>query len=456
MAFNVSGTLVNYLPPVNLVSDIICDGSHWIVLNAPNVSSGVVTAAALATLLSGQTMNIAGSSTSCSGNAATATTAAACSGNAATATTVSSVPVASVTGLSASLVAQTASAYTTGGTSSAFTLTPTPALAANAANVRYNVTFNQAGTGSPTLAVSLLAALPLMAYNSAGTLVTYLPAANQNSDVICDGTHWIVLDPITKGTASGGRFRNLIVTYSQSSGTVIITADEVTVSDLNGNQTRLSSIAVNAALSTVGAINGTDGSTQTAGNFYTVWVAYNPTTGAVGALISAEPTSPTTALLGPASPVSGYTQYACVSINKIKALAPAYWLPGIQANFKFSPTTGAYLTAPVLVASGSLGTWSGSVYAAQTVRGNSSSIPYHASKIKGFISSLAGAGMMLAPNNTYSGIGYANTTNPAPVNASLGGSAYEYPFEFLLESNNIYACFNGTGYIWLERWTLNL
>jgi hypothetical protein len=102
MAFNVSGTLVNYLPPVNLVSDIVCDGSHWIVLNAPDVSSGVVTAAALATLLSGQTMNIAGSSTSCSGNAATATTSAACSGNtagssssctgnAATATTTTSV-----------------------------------------------------------------------------------------------------------------------------------------------------------------------------------------------------------------------------------------------------------------------------------------------------------------------------------------------------------------------------
>jgi hypothetical protein len=46
-------------------------------------------AAAVATFISGQSMNISGSSTSCSGNAATATTASACSGNSATATTAS-------------------------------------------------------------------------------------------------------------------------------------------------------------------------------------------------------------------------------------------------------------------------------------------------------------------------------------------------------------------------------
>jgi hypothetical protein len=49
------------------------------------------TAQAAATALSGTTMNINGSSTSCSGNAASASTAAACSGNAATASAASSV-----------------------------------------------------------------------------------------------------------------------------------------------------------------------------------------------------------------------------------------------------------------------------------------------------------------------------------------------------------------------------
>jgi hypothetical protein len=356
----------------------------------------------------------------------------------------------------ASIIAQTGTSFSTSGTGSAYTLTSGQAFTANAAMRRLNINFTAAGIGTPTLAVDTAPALPLVAYNSAGVLVAYQPYLGQVADVQCDGTHWIVLDPISKGTTAGGRFRNLIVTYGQTSGTVSITADEVTVSDLNGNQTRLSSVNVSAALSTVGAINGTDGSTQTAGNFYTVWVAYNPTTRAVGALISAEPTSPTTALLGPATPISGYTQYACVSINKIKALAPAYWLPGIQTNFDFSPTTGAYLTAPVLMFSGALGTWTGTIYSAQTVRGNSSSVPYHASKLKGILEVLASVGYMLAPNNSYSGSLYDGSTNPAPVMTPMDGSAPEYPFEFVLESNSIYACFNGTGYVWLERWTLNL
>ena len=47
-------------------------------------------AAKVASFISGQSMNINGSSTSCSGNAATATTASSCSGNSATATKVNS------------------------------------------------------------------------------------------------------------------------------------------------------------------------------------------------------------------------------------------------------------------------------------------------------------------------------------------------------------------------------
>jgi hypothetical protein len=83
-------------------------------------------------------------------------------------------------------------------------------------------------------------------------------------------------------------------------------------------------------------------------------------------------------------------------------------------------------------------------------------VPYHASKLKGILEGLAAVGYMLAPNNSYAGSAFASITNPAPVMTSLGGSIPEYPFEFVLESNSIYACFNGTGYVWLERWTLNL
>jgi hypothetical protein len=355
------------------------------------------------------------------------------------------------------IVSQTFQAFATGGTGSAYTLTPTPALAANAANVRFNATFNAAGTGSPTLAVSGLTALPLMAYNSAGVLVSYLPTASQVSDVVCDGTHWIVMDTLpAKGTASGGRFRNLIVTYGQSSGTVTITADEVTVSDLNGNQTRLSSVSVAALLGAVGVINGTDGSTQTAGSFYTVWVGYNPTTAAVGALISAEPASPITALLGPASPISGYTQYACVSINKIKALTPSYWQPAVQRGNRITWTVGSYLTGLPLIVSGSVGSYATPTWVAQTVVGNGAHFPYHAAA--GTFLHASGGGTLhsiLAPNAFYGA--FLSTANP-PVQfctvSGQGGEAWA-PFDLNLEALTVQWASDGA-YLYSVGCTLNL
>jgi len=63
----------------------------YTILGNSSISAAATPAAlsvaTVATMLSGQTMNINGSSTSCSGNAASATTAATCTGNAATATT---------------------------------------------------------------------------------------------------------------------------------------------------------------------------------------------------------------------------------------------------------------------------------------------------------------------------------------------------------------------------------
>ncbi len=71
------------------------------------------TAAKVATFISGQTMNINGSSSSCSGNSATATTASSCSGNSATATTASSCSGNSSTATTASSCSGNSSTATT-------------------------------------------------------------------------------------------------------------------------------------------------------------------------------------------------------------------------------------------------------------------------------------------------------------------------------------------------------
>ena len=94
------------------------------------------------------------------------------------------------------LQVQLTTAFTTGGTATAFTLTPAPAITANAANQRFRVKFNAAAGTTPTLAVSGQAALALKYRDSTGAkqaiTATQVPI-NWISDVENDGTDWVVL-----------------------------------------------------------------------------------------------------------------------------------------------------------------------------------------------------------------------------------------------------------------------
>ena len=369
---------------------------------------------------------------------------------------------ATLTAVAATIVAQTAQAYVTGGTGSAYTLTPTPALAANAQWVRYHCEFWAAGVGSPTMAVSGRPALPLMAYNSAGVLVPYLPAVGQFSDIECDGTNWIVLDPLpAKGTHTGPP-ENLVVTYGQNSGIVTVTCSSVTVSDVNGNQTRLTASqypalangTLQANLATINAINGTDGSTLTVGNMFVTFITFNPVTNSIGLVISAEPTSATTPVVAPASPITGYTQHKAVSANKMKA--SGIWLPGVQNGMEFTPQVGAYLTAMVPFVSGTIGTWSTGVGVAETVRGNSSLIPYHAGGVT--IASWCqgtGCAVNISPNSNCGAP--ISTTNPPLFSVDNSSTAFPCVLsqKFNLESNSLYVSSVGA-YTFLAGWTLNL
>lgn len=100
------------------------------------------------------------------------------------------------------LQVQLATAFTTGGTSTAFTLTPTPALAALVKNQRFRVTFNAAAGATPTLAVSGLTAKNLKYKDSTGTkqaiTSTQVPSG-WVSDVEYDGTDWVVLSVLSLG-----------------------------------------------------------------------------------------------------------------------------------------------------------------------------------------------------------------------------------------------------------------
>ena len=95
----------------------------------------------------------------------------------------------------AQLQAQTYTAFTTAGTATAFTLTPTPALSALTAGQRFRVKMDQANSGTtPTLAVSGLAATAIKMYVPDGSkrdpAVGEL-AANLLLDIEYDGAHYV-------------------------------------------------------------------------------------------------------------------------------------------------------------------------------------------------------------------------------------------------------------------------
>lgn len=94
-----------------------------------------------------------------------------------------------------SLQNQTYTAYTTGGSSTAYTLTPTPAVAALAENQEFDVEFHTAAGATPTLAVSGLTAKSLKYRDASGAKQAVAAAhvpSGWRSRVVYDGTDYIV------------------------------------------------------------------------------------------------------------------------------------------------------------------------------------------------------------------------------------------------------------------------
>lgn len=96
---------------------------------------------------------------------------------------------------------QSGTAFTTAGTAPAFTLTPSPAITAYAANQRFRVKFNATGTtGSNTLNISGQGAVALMQFGAGGVLQNAVIQNGLLSDVEYNGSSMIVLDPVASRT----------------------------------------------------------------------------------------------------------------------------------------------------------------------------------------------------------------------------------------------------------------
>jgi hypothetical protein len=126
-----------------------------------------------------------------------------------------------------SLQAQTYEAFTTGGTGTAYTLTPTPAIAAYVINQAFFVTFNAASGASPTLQISGLATPPTLVKQLANGTYTNIvsgdfPSGHVSRVVLISATQALVekLPPLVGAT--GNSLARPTTTLSSASGMVTI------------------------------------------------------------------------------------------------------------------------------------------------------------------------------------------------------------------------------------------
>lgn len=92
--------------------------------------------------------------------------------------------------------AQAGVAFTTGGTATALTLTPSPPIEEYVPNQRFSVKFSTVSGVNPTINVSAKGAKSLKQYNGSGAKIAAAFVADQVSDVWYDGTDMVVLDPL--------------------------------------------------------------------------------------------------------------------------------------------------------------------------------------------------------------------------------------------------------------------
>lgn len=97
----------------------------------------------------------------------------------------------------ASVQTQTSTAFTTAGTSTAYTVTTSPVASSLVANQRYRIKLHTPNGASPALVRDGLASVAFMVYNSAGAKVAPAAAALPTlCDVEYDGTHYVVLNQL--------------------------------------------------------------------------------------------------------------------------------------------------------------------------------------------------------------------------------------------------------------------
>lgn len=245
-------------------------------------------------------------------------------------------PVPVVPGLTQSLQRQTYIAYTTAGTATAFTLTPTPVATANLANYEFEATFNQAGGIAPTMSVSGLAPLPLKYRDAFGNLqaASDIPA-NYTTKMWCDGTNWVINHPMLAQVQSLG------ATVAANAMTITYGPAALDFRSATAGSGAVTSVAFPAGTSVVIPLNATLGAVNaTAARFAVLGLS----TGEIAVANTAGGLSFDESGVISTTAITAAATSASVYYSTTARASVAYRLIGYVDNTQ--ATAGTYATAP--------------------------------------------------------------------------------------------------------------
>ena len=265
-------------------------------------------------------------------------------------------------------------------------------------------------------------------------------APAQSVTLIYDATttNWRRFD-YSNAPPVAAQFKNLTVQAITATG-VTITADEVSLEDANNDTVRAHGVNVTCLITAVGA-NGLDTGAEAASTWYSTWVIYNATTNTQACLLSISATGPTMP--------AGYTFKA--RFGWVRNDGSSNFYRFLQKGRRVQYTVGSNPAGTLVMANGVGGTYSTTapVWASVAViaaNGAPSFVPSTASSILGAIGNRynggAAADVIAAPNGSYAG---PVSTNLPPVSVDNNEASIITPFEFELESANIFWASANTG-----------
>lgn len=158
---------------------------------------------------------------------------------------------------SQALIFQTHTAFTTAGTSTAYTLTPTLVQASYVAGQRFRVKFHTASGAAPTINISGLGALNLKQYTSLGAKVAGITATGMLADVEYDGTDVVILNRLIGAATEAvygttGTFTGVVI-----AGSLTLTNDLTVADGGTGRSTSTTAYGLIAAGTTATAAHQT-------------------------------------------------------------------------------------------------------------------------------------------------------------------------------------------------------